>query len=161
MQVAQNFPRKNAIAFRFMKKFFPLLFLAVNASAGTYFIDFVGGADGNVGTTPSAPWKHHPFMAGWTGKYTHGAGDRFIFKGGVTWDHTCFPLSVSADGSSGAGNDYYGVDTTWFAGAAWSRPVFDGEHIASSMVSVSSRHRVTIDNLEITRLMASANYGPG
>jgi hypothetical protein len=139
---------------------FTLICWAGTAPAATYYIDFVNGSDGNSGTSANSPWKRHPYMTGWSGHYSHSAGDRFIFKGGVTWDSTCFSLSIAASGSPG-NPDYYGVDQTWYSGAAWTRPVFDGQHVSSTIVSVSQLHYITLDSFEITRLMASANFGPG
>ena len=50
-------------------------------------------------------------MQGFTGSYTHHAGDRFIFKGGDMWGNSNFPLYTNS-GASGA-PDYYGVQTDW------------------------------------------------
>ena len=62
-----------------------LLMIATMAWSTTYYIDFVGGLNTNSGLSKTAAWKHAPAMAGFNGSYTHHAGDRFIFKGGVTW----------------------------------------------------------------------------
>lgn len=110
-----------------------LLLLAGLPSFGaTYYIDFAGGADANNGTTTGTPWKHHPYMAGWTGSYSHSAGDKFIFKGGVTWDHTCFPMAISSGGSSSSVRDYYGTNVTWFAGGSWTPWIFDAGGLATA-----------------------------
>jgi hypothetical protein len=124
----------------------------------TYYIDFVGGSDANNGTAKGTAWKHHPYMTGWTGVgYSHSSGDRFIFKGGVTWDNTCYPWAVTGSGSSGAGRDYYGVDATWYTGGAWTRPVFDYEYTASntSLMLISGSY-LDFDNLEFKRFLATA-----
>lgn len=136
--------------------------VAANCSAATYYMDFAAGSDSNSGTSESAPWKHHPYMQGWSGSYTHTAGDRFIFKGGVTWDHTCWRMNISAGGTSG-NSDYYGVDTSWYAGGAWTRPSWDGGYVstAQNQIFISNAY-VQIDNIEIMRLNSSStNPGPG
>ncbi|NLG38416.1 MAG: right-handed parallel beta-helix repeat-containing protein [Fibrobacter sp.] len=49
----------------------------------------------------SAPWKHSPGMTGKTDRvkaYTWKDGDIFVFKGGVTWDSTCFPDTMGGFG---------------------------------------------------------------
>ena len=123
------------------------------AGAATYYIDFVGGSDTNDGRSIATPWKGHPYMACRSGgSYSHSAGDRFIFKGGVTWPHTCFQMTIGASGTSG-NIDYYGVDKTWFTGPSWTRPIFNGEHLAltggRSIAYVGDSSYLLIDNLEI------------
>ena len=129
-----------------------LLFSVFTAKAGnTYYIDFATGSDANSmaqAKSKTTPWKHHPYMTGWTGTYSHAAADQFIFKGGVTWDNTCFPLANTNDGS--AGNvDYFGVDQTWFTGGAWTRPIFNnGGTSATKFIWAGSYWQ--IDNIEFT-----------
>jgi len=124
------------------------------ASPATYFVDFASGADTNGGLSTNSPWRYAPGMAGCASNCTVFGlhpGDKVIFKGGVTWNITGFPLVVNASGTSG-NPIYYGVDQTWFAGATWSRPVFD---LVSSTwheapILANSVNFVTFDNLEIT-----------
>lgn len=89
--------------------------------ASTYYIDCQNSLgtskDSNSGTSKSAAWVHHPYMNGFTGSYAHSSGDRFIFRGGTDCPNSYLPLSLQAGGSSG-NSDYYGVDTTWYAGSA-------------------------------------------
>ncbi|MGZ3802511.1 MAG: hypothetical protein ACXVCL_20290 [Bdellovibrio sp.] len=105
-------------------------------------------------------------MANWQGgtKYSHTPGDRFIFKGGVTWDKSNFEMDIAGDGTS-TSPDYYGVDKSWFNGSTWSRPIFDGENAAlprgSDIISIANRNYITIDNIEIKRHMATSNWGTG
>jgi hypothetical protein len=106
-----------------------LLLAASQARATTYYVDFVGGSDANAGTSKAAPWKCAPGMKGFTGGYTHAAGDQFVFKGGVTWPHGVLPLHILYSGAPGAVDAYGGLDTTWYSGAAWSQPKFDGEQL--------------------------------
>lgn len=136
------------------------LLIAHVASGATYFIDFVGGSDANNGTSTGTAWKRHPYMATWAGSYSHSAGDQFKFKGGVTWPASCFQMTAAAGGSVGAGNDYYGVDQTWYTGGAWTRPVFDGEYTANTLFYLNTIQRITIDNIEFKRLNALGDgYG--
>ena len=106
-----------------------ILVFAVNAFSATYYIDYSTGLDSNNGTAKATPWKHHPYMATWSGTYSHSAGDVFIFKGGDTWlwtsgDHL-FPLTLVAGGS--AGNvDTYTSDPTWYVGGSFTLPILDG-----------------------------------
>src|SRR3954452_18289183 len=85
-----------------------LLFVA-SAPAATYYVDFASGSDSNGGTSKASPWQRCPGMQGFNHSYVHAAGDRFIFKGGVTWPASCFTMTISQGGSSGS-TDYYGVD---------------------------------------------------
>jgi hypothetical protein len=139
-----------------------LYLLVTGAYAATYYIDYSGGADANAGTSTGAAWQRHPYMNGWTGSYSHAAGDRFIFKGGVTWPKAAFPLTLAATGTSG-NRDYYGMTNNWYSGGAWTRPVFDGEYITNAalinLASVSGN--LILDGLEIKRHTSSANFGAG
>ena len=90
-----------------------------------FYIDFVAGSDLFPGTSKALPWKRAPGMAGFANRaYVHQAGDHFIFKGGVTWDYTCFEMAITAGGAAG-NPDYYGVDKTWFSGRVFARPIFN------------------------------------
>ena len=98
-------------------------------------------------------------MQGFAGTYTHSAGDQIIFKGGVTWPNSSpgspFPLTITNGGSGDLAMDYYGVDTTWFSGGSFSRPIFDmqSQVVASTNVAILvNANYVTIDDLEITNL---------
>lgn len=132
-------------------------FLLLNLEAATYYIDYTGGSDANNGTATSTPWKRQPYMVGFTGSYAHTAGDRFIFKGGVTWPSNVFQLKPLAGGSSASVRDYYGVDQTWYAGGAWTRPLFDFENSIYGLgylgagVLIKDIANFTFDNLELTR----------
>jgi hypothetical protein len=105
------------------------LFVPWVVLANTYYVDYQFGSDKNVGTSTSAPWKHHPWMQTFSGSYTHAAGDVFVFKGGSTWlwssGDQMFPLYVKAGGSPGTSDQYVGGQTL---GTPWGSgyPVFDG-----------------------------------
>lgn len=133
-----------------------------SAHAATYYIDYNAGLDTNAGTSKTAPWKRHPYMPGWTGgnKYTHMAGDRFIFKGGVVWPAASFPMTVVAGGTPSS-YDYYGADTTWYAGTSFTRPIFDGQGKADGIVSILNPSNVQIDNIEMRDVVFNSNEGVG
>lgn len=78
----------------------------------TYFISYATGSDSNNGTSKSTPWKRHPYMAGFTGSYSHSAGDIFTFKMGDSWPIACFCMVIQAGGTS-SNPDQYTFDPTW------------------------------------------------
>ena len=124
-----------------------------HTSPATYYVDFASGADTNSGLSKDAPWQYAPGMnrcAFNCAVFALQPGDQVIFKGGVTWDASGFPMVVSASGASG-NPIYYGVDQTWFAGNTWSRPVFDlcNSTWFVAPVLANSANFVTFDNLEI------------
>lgn len=145
-----------------------LLFCAaVQAHATTYFIDFATGNDANDGLTKAAPKKRHPYMNGYSGAaYFHVPGDRFVFKGGVTWPVTCFQMLVNVGGSSALVRDYYGSDQTWFVGASWTRPLFDYQHtviganLSGAGVNFNGAGNIILDGIEFAnqKSMAAANF---
>lgn len=140
-----------------------ILAMPAGALCTTYYLDFGSGFDSNAGTSKTAPWKRAPGMAGFAGSYSHTAGDQFIFKGGVTWDKTVFNWTISNSGSSTT-PDYYGVDKTWYSGASWSQPIFDGGG-AVAQNNVKNIHVigsfVTLDNLKIQNLGLPYIYNGG
>lgn len=136
------------------------LLFAFNISAATYYIDFVGGSDSNSGTSKTTPWKRHPWMRGATVPgYSHQAGDRFAFKGGVSWPNAVLPMLVNARGASGSLMDYYGVDLTWFSGAVFTKPRFDAEDAETAsgnrFIIGHDNDNYQIDNIEFTRMFWS------
>jgi hypothetical protein len=70
-------------------------------------------------------------------------------------------MQVQTGGASG-NNDYYGTSPTWFSGATWSRPIFDGQYVPmGGMVNVIYASCVTFDGLELCHHMANVNFGAG
>ena len=140
---------------------FGFMFLPAFASAATYYIDFTGGSDSNNGTAKVTSWQHAPGMAGFTGSYSHTAGDRFIFKGGTTWPASALPLTIANDGAS-SNRDYYGIDDTWYTGGSYSKPIFDGEYTDNTLIMITNVDHVNIDGLELKRVThATLNWGYG
>lgn len=135
-----------------MKTILSLFLLAATQLFGatTYYIDYTGGSDSNAGTNSSAPWKRHPYMNGGPTNYTHAAGDRFIFKGGVTWPAATFPMTIPHGyGGTAANPDYYGVDSSW-PSSSWSQPVFDAGGTAVATFIEINAGCVTVDNIIFT-----------
>ena len=116
--------------------------------AATYYVDYQNGSDLNSGIAKTTAWKRCPGMTGFSGSYVHSAGDKFIFKGGVTWPSSAFPLVISYSGSAGL-VDEYTVDAGWFAGSNWERPVFDGGGDKNRLVRANQKSYFKIDNVEI------------
>ncbi|NLX60087.1 MAG: hypothetical protein GXY74_13495 [Phycisphaerae bacterium] len=127
-----------------------------------YYIDYASGSDANSGLTKQAPWKRHPYMQNFAGTYTAGAGDEFVFKGGVTWPSECFGLIVTQGGSEQAPM-VYTVDETWYSGGAWSRPVFDMQEqaiVGDRPVYFYHASHVVFDGIEIkNQRIAGASCG--
>jgi hypothetical protein len=146
--------------------FWMLLLGGSNAFADTYYVDCAGGSDANAGSSRTAAWLHHPYRVGFTGEYTHSAGDQFYFKGGETCPYSYFPLTVASGGSSST-SDYYGPDPThsWYTGSAWSRPIFgmSGHTVGgdNNVFIFGNTSYVWVDDFEITAFADSGDavYG--
>jgi len=152
----------------YLSLFMLLVLFAGRSFAATYYVDFASGNDASAGTSKTAPWKHAPGMQGCTGTCaaaTVKPGDSLIFKGGVTWDHTCWAWVIPFSGTS-ANPIYVGVDQTWYAGSAWSQPVFDGQTYAAtgatdgSMIRNQTSSYITYDNFEMKNLYITSPGGP-
>jgi hypothetical protein len=139
--------------------------LQQGSGGATYYVDFATGADTNNGTAKGTPWKHANGMQGCASTCAStvpAAGDSVIFKGGVTWDSTCWSWVLPSSGD--VGNPiYYGVDLTWFAGGSFTQPVFDAAGTtptAISMLRILSVSNLTFDNFEMKNLLfTTANGG--
>jgi hypothetical protein len=133
-----------------MRALFLCILFAASSVLGavrTFYIDYGASNDSANGTTTSTPWKRCPGMTGFSGTYTHQNGDRFIFKGGVTWP----ALTVTpASGGAVATPDYYGVDFAYYTGASWTRPIFNGGGGTSQGFFLNEKNNITIDNIEFT-----------
>lgn len=112
-----------------------------------YYIDYVGGSDANAGTSKATPWKRCPGMVGFAGSYTHAAGDSFVFKGGVTWVYTTLPLTIGGSGVAGS-VDCYTTDHTWYTGASWSQPIFDGDLQSRELLACSGKSYFKINDIK-------------
>jgi hypothetical protein len=154
------------------------IFLCSGSTFASSHYIAANGSDSNNGTSESTPWLHAPGMTGCSGNcasYTPVAGDQFILRGGDTW-HTStgapkgLPWTWTWSGTS-ASPIYIGVDTTWFSGGSWSRPIlnmdnplttsnpgscqFDDSSI--SAMALTNVSNVTVDNFEFTGKCWSGN----
>src|SRR5258708_7755590 len=136
----------------YLLTFLSFFLFAGCASATTYYIDHGSGSDANNGTSKTTPWMHAPGMLGCTAicaSTTPNQGDSFILKGGVTWPNAVFPDHWVWSGTSGS-PIYIGVDKSWYAGAAWVRPIFDAGGVAmsyNSFFQAQSISHVQFDNI--------------
>lgn len=135
-----------------------ILLCCVNSVFGTtYFVDWTTGSDANSGLSKTAAFKRAPGMKGFSGSYSHAAGDRFVFKGGETWPASCYQWKITQHGSSESVLDTYTADVTWYSGASFTRPKFDFEHVAingwtlGAGVLVQGSFFTKFDNLEFMR----------
>lgn len=93
-------------------------------SPATYYVDYVGGNDANNGTSTATPWKHAPGDATYK-NCTLQAGDKVIFKGGVSYEGSTTTLTtrtaavrITAGGTGDADNQriiYDGDSGTYVA----------------------------------------------
>jgi hypothetical protein len=130
------------------------------------------GSDSNSGTSTSSPWAHAPGMPSCTGNcaaITPAAGEGFIFRGGDSWDRSNFGMNWSWPGTSGH-RIYLGVDSTWFSGSAWTRPIFDcgGTNCGGgNMVTLNETNAartagapyVTLDDIEFKGMFTTNTSG--
>lgn len=119
--------------------------LASYGITSCYFVA-ANGSDSNSGTSESAPWLHAPQMPSCssscaavqnqsggippgTGIILRG-GDTFHFGNntgsytGGTWD---FAAGQAPEGASGS-PIYVGVDSAWYSGSLWARPILTGDN---------------------------------
>ncbi len=147
-----------------MKYLIYILSCLTCAAQGTYYLDAVNGKNypTNNGTSTSTPWQYHPYSKlGVLTGYTHVAGDRFIYKGGVVVPEKDFPLVPQNGGSSLSVQDYYGIDGSWGTGKA----IFDDQLVGANssagsldqmlnnkFINMDSANFTTISGIIITNL---------
>ena len=126
------------------------------SGTNTYYIDYVRGSDANSGKSSTTPWKLCPGMKGFVGKYTHQAGDTFIFKSSVTWPSSVLPLTIRYSGSSGKIDTYKGDSTTM-------PPVFDGGGAVNNLIFASKKSYFNIEGIKMINAglpnIANKKYG--
>jgi len=137
------------------------IFLISGSALATTFYIAANGSDSNNGTSQSTPWLHAPGMPNCIANcaaYTPAAGDQFIFRGGDTWhfgNSSATPYTggtwawstkwngslANCDTTDNGGSQtsciYIGVDTSWYSGSSWVRPVMTGDN-PTSTTAVSS-----------------------
>jgi len=110
------------------------------AAAATYYVDCVGGHDGNMGTSPSAAWRTLANV----NSTTFVPGDQILFKAGCAWSGRLWPKGSGSFGSP-IGIDMFG---------AGAKPVINGDGAAQEALLLYNQEYWEIKNLEIT------NYDP-
>jgi hypothetical protein len=96
-------------------------------SANTFYVDLTSGSDTNNGTSKTTPWLHAPGMSGCASSCaanTPAAGNSYILKGGTS---ATLSAAWNWSWSGSSGNPIYiGVDTGWYTGGSFTRPVLTG-----------------------------------
>lgn len=142
------------------------LFLSLFAAAthgATYYVDFEHGSDSNNGTSTTTPWKRVKGMenvAGTAAAASILAGDRVVFRRGITWTAS-FPWSITSSGTP-ASPIIYDSEAAWTTNnAEW--PVFDFEDIqfggfyTGAGVQVTTKSNLNFNNLEFKRFSGVTN----
>lgn len=149
--------RRRGMTRKYFKRFVLLAIVVVlcifsmsTAWCATYYVDFVGGADTNNGTSKSTPFKHIKGMTGCTNtcnSTTLTDGDIVFFKGGVTWTDS-WPWTLVGGTSTGI---IYTTDKTWYTGGSFTQPTFD-DHGANpggtGMANVTNAGYITLNDLK-------------
>jgi hypothetical protein len=166
------------------------------------FFIAANGSDSNNGTSESTPWLHAPGMPNCTSNCASlnagSGGLGLIFRGGDTWHFGNSSASPYTGGTwdlygwfSNAYNTnisncvyegtqtgciYAGVDTTWYFGGSWSRPILTGDNSTSGSFVTGCSYQTSnpggnfgpnslvnmpgytiLDSFELTGLCASAS----
>lgn len=138
----------------------------------TCFFIAANGSDTNSGTDEAHPWQHAPGMpncasACLTEQNTLGGspgnanisrpGIGFIFRGGDTWHFGNSGASPYTGGiyyiwwgsnsncayeGTQTGCFYIGVDTSWYSGGSWARPIFTGDNPTSTSLQSSCTYGI-------------------
>jgi len=138
-----------------------VILLMAGASRGAvYYIDFNNGKDGAQGTSKVNAWKHSPAQTGFGGRYTHAAGDRFVFKGGTIWPSSTLPLHIRHSGTWEK-YDAYTADSTWYQGNFFTRPVFTGEHRKVALVFAENESCFVLNGLAFMDYGVAGEYNGG
>ncbi len=118
--------------------------ICAQVDAAVYYVDSVGGSDGNAGTSPGAAWQNLTKVS----STTFSAGDQILFKCGGTWSGQLWPK-----GSGSAGNPI--VIDKYDTG---NLPLIQGPGTnLSCAVYLYNQEYWEIRNLEITNQSGSAD----
>lgn len=117
-----------------------------------YFVA-ANGVDTNTGTDESHPWLHAPWMPNCANSCATiqnalvPAGTGIIFRGGDTWHmgnsgaapYTGGGWNINTHTTNGTAANpiYIGVDSTWFSGGSWARPILTGDNPLCSQALVN------------------------
>lgn len=146
---------------------FVILFFCLNASAATYFVDYVSGSDSANGTSTSTPFQHCPGDPRATGNanMTPAAGDTIVFHGGVTYAFNAGAyIVINASGTSGSPVTYQSGDR--YSPQWGTTPAFiDGSTVpvgfGIGMIKAVSKNWLVIDGLTVannTNAVFSEDY---
>jgi hypothetical protein len=128
----------------------PATLASLGVTTGCYFIS-AAGSDSNNGTTEATAWLHAPHMPNCSAtcatvqNATLPAGVGLIFRGGDTW-HFGSGTAPAVGGTWEFNSNpfpngtsihpiYIGVDTAWFTGASWHRPIMNADNAVCSQTS--------------------------
>jgi PKD repeat protein len=118
------------------------------AGATTYYVDSVGGSDGNTGTSSGSPWQTLTKVS----TITFAAGDQILLKCGSVWNGQ----QLWPKGSGSSGNPI--VINSYSTGA---KPLINGQAAFQEAVKLSNQQYWEINNLEITNWAATAGVYQG
>jgi len=146
-----------------------------------YFVS-ASGSDSAVGNSESTPWLHAPGMPNCASNcltvQTAGLnpGNGVIFRGGDTWHFGNSSATSYTGGTWDVSNwwgtvtscvyegtqtgcIYYGVDQTWYTGASWTRPIFDGDNpLSTSQVSTCTYQTAGGENNNLTQIAPNSIF---
>jgi hypothetical protein len=135
---------------------FPLVTLSSIGVTSCYFISS-SGSDSNDGLSEASghPWAHLPGMTGCTANcaaLTPAAGEGFIMRGGDTWGSASFGTGgIHWSWSGTAANPIYiGVDSSWFSGGSWARPIWNAQGSTFGNFFYGAASWWIVDNIEAT-----------
>lgn len=138
-----------------------LVFVSINVTAATYYIDYTGGADTNNGTSTSTPFKHCPGDDNATSTSlatTLSGGDTIVFKGGVVYQGR---VDLDWSGSAGSVITYDGNSAgTWGTGKAILGDIYD-LYVTSSIYPGfygSNKNYITINNFVLRNIGGVSSY---
>jgi len=123
--------------------FLLFLFISINITANTYYVDAIGGNDSNTGNSTSVAWKSLSKV----NATTFAAGDSILFKSGCTWTGRLYPKGSGTTGKPIVINKYGGGNTPYFDGAGMT---------GTGVLYLYNQQYWEINNLEIVNDAASA-----
>lgn len=124
------------------------------------------GSDSNDGTTEATggghgPWAHWPGSQGCTANcaaHTPVAGEGFILRGGDIWSGSELGTGWGWGGSSSSSQIYIGVDKNWFAGASWTRPIWNmSGGVGNTWLASPTAQWWWLDNIEVINMTNCIN----
>ena len=133
--------------------------IALPCLAATYYIDYIGGSDSANGTTTGTPWKHAPGdCSSGNCNITPAAGDKIIFKGGVTYVGG-IAIKGSGNADTVAGRVTYDGDSGTYVsrwGSGTNKAKIDG-NATLIVYNVGNYSYITINNFELTNGKATGS----